>query len=75
MHDESILTMEQYKTTLFSRQSMKVKQNGFRTYKHQIYTETIEKIALSYNNDKSYIKDNNITTYSVGHYKIRNSKN
>ena len=29
------------------------------------------KIALSYNDDKSYILDNNINTLTFGHYKIK----
>jgi hypothetical protein len=68
------LTTQLYKTALFEKQIIKVKQNGFRSYKHQLYTETIEKVALSGNDDKCYIHDNNITTYTLGHCKIRNNK-
>ena len=64
--------MQQNKTTLFYKQNSTVKQNGFRSYKHQIYTEAIAKIALSYNDDKCYINKNNTTTYKLGDYKIRN---
>ena len=68
------LTTQLYKTALFEKQIIKVKQNGFRSYKHQLYTETIEKIALSGNDDKCYINENNITTYNLCHHKIRNDK-
>ena len=45
---------------------MQAKQNTIRSYKHKIYTETIEKIALSSNDDKVYICDNNIDTLTFG---------
>lgn len=61
-----------YKQVLFSRQNFKVKQNGFRSRGHQIYTEIVEKVGLSCNDDKSYILDNNIQTLTLGHYKIIN---
>lgn len=69
VHNE--LKTQLYKSTLFSRQCFKVKQNGFRSHKHQIYTEEIEKVALSAMDDKVYIEDNNIHTKTLGHYKIR----
>ncbi len=64
------LTTKLYKSVLFSRQHHKIKQNTFRSYEHQLYTETVEKIGLSHNDDKCYIHDNNVTTYTLGHYKI-----
>jgi hypothetical protein len=66
------ITFQNYKQILFSGQKQNVKQNGFRTYKHTIYTETVEKTALSGNDDKCYIRDGMIETYTHGHYKIRN---
>ena len=68
------LTTQLYKIALFDRQIIKVKQNGFRTHKHQIFTETMDKIALSGNDDKCYIHNNNIITYTLGHHKVRNDK-
>ena len=64
------LNFEDYKNVLFNHQIIKRDQNGFRTHKHQIYTEKINKIALSYDDCKVYICDNNIDTYTHGHYKI-----
>ena len=46
----------------------KVKMNTFRSYGHQIYTEQIIKTALSRNDDKSYILDDQIHTCTFGHY-------
>ena len=64
------IRFEQYKQCLFSRQSKGIQQTGFRSYQHQIYTELISKVALSCRDDKCYIDDNNVTTKSIGHYKI-----
>ena len=64
------LNFEDYKNVLFNHQIIKRDQNGFRTHKHQIYTETMNKIALSYDDCKVFICDDNINTYTHGHYKI-----
>jgi hypothetical protein len=68
---ENEIIFQNYKDVLFDRIKISKSQNGFRSYKHQIYTETINKIALSYNDDKSYICDNNIDCITFGHYKIK----
>jgi len=39
-----------------------------RSYGHQIYTEKVNKIALSCNDDKVFICDDNIHTRNHGHY-------
>jgi hypothetical protein len=63
------LDIDKYRDCLFSRESYKVQQNGIRSYGHQIYTETVNKTALSCRDDKVYICDDNITTYNFKHYK------
>ena len=61
------IKFENYKHTLFTRQSMNISQNTFRSHKHQIYTETVNKCALSATDDKCYIDDNNITCKTFGY--------
>ena len=63
------LTVEMYKEALFNRSSKSIKQNTFRSHNHIIYTEEVSKIALSSFDDKCYVKNNNINTYTFGHYK------
>jgi hypothetical protein len=65
------IKFENYKHTLFNREKFPVDQNVFRSYKHQLYTENITKIALSCEDDKSYILDNNIDTLTLGHYRTQ----
>ena len=36
------LNINLYRDVLFSRKSFQVSQNGIRSYKHQLYTETIK---------------------------------
>ena len=68
---DKTLNFDNYKKTLFERVPENIKQNVFRSYKHQIYTEEIEKIALSCFDDKCYISHNNINTYTFGHKDIK----
>ena len=63
------LTVEMYKEALFNRSSKSIKQNTFRSHNHIIYTEEVSKIALSSFDDKCYVKNNNINTFTFGHYK------
>ena len=68
----SKLMMDDYRNTLYTRKSKQIQQNGIRSYKHEIYTETITKTALSCTDDKVFICDDNIHTRNLGHY--RNKK-
>ena len=65
------ILFEQYKNTLLNRQILNVKQNVFRSFIHQVYTEEVEKVGLSYSDDKMHIANNNIICYSHGYYKIK----
>jgi hypothetical protein len=62
------LDIEMYKDVLFNRCTKSVKQNGIRSVGHQLYTETITKTALSGNDDKVFICDDNVNTRNFGHY-------
>ena len=46
------------------------KMNLIRSYKHNIYCETLNKLALSGQDDKRIFCENGINTYSYGHYKF-----
>lgn len=69
------LKHEDYKNVLFNRTTKNVSQNGIRSYNHNIYTETVNKVALSSKSDKEFILDDNINTLSFGHYKIKSILN
>jgi hypothetical protein len=67
---DKVLSFQNYKNTLFERTPENIKQNVFRSYKHKIYTEEVTKVALSCFDDKCYIQDDNINTYTFGHKNI-----
>ena len=64
------ITHEDYKTCLTTGNEQLRKQNIIRSYKHEVYNEEVNKIALSANDDKRYILEDGIRTLALGHYKI-----
>ena len=44
------------------------KMNLIRHQNHELYTESVEKIALSAKDDKRIILENKIDTLAYGHY-------
>jgi hypothetical protein len=69
---ENTITHDDYKNTLFSRQNQYRAMNVIRSYKHEVYTEQVNKIALSADDDKRVIMTNGIHTYAHGHWKLQN---
>ena len=64
------ISHEDYKECLFIKKPQMRKMNVIRSYKHDIFSETVNKIALSANDDKRIILEDKISTLSYGHYKI-----
>ena len=64
------ITHEDYKTCLLTGKEQLRKQNIIRSYEHEVYTEEVNKVALSANDDKRYILEDGINTLALGHYRI-----
>ena len=64
------ISHEDYKECLSSKKPQMRKMNVIRSYQHEIFSETVNKIALSANDDKRIILEDRISTLSYGHYKI-----
>ena len=64
------ITHEDYKKCLLTGKEQLRKQNIIRSYKHEVYTEEVNKVALSTSDDKRYILEDGINTLALGHYKI-----
>jgi hypothetical protein len=65
---------ENYKKCLFGsieEQRQLVSFNNMRSINHEIYGFKFTRIGLSCSNDKQYLLDDGITSYSYGHYKIQ----
>ena len=67
---EKSITHEDYKTCLLTGKEQLRKQNIIRSYEHEVYTEEVNKTALSAGDDKRYILEDGIHTLAWGHYKI-----
>ena len=67
------ITFNDYKNCLFDNKPAMRKMNVIRSHLHTMYTETVNKIALSPFDDKRIIQKDNIHTLAYGHYKGVNS--
>ena len=65
------ITHEDYKTCLLSGKEILRKQNILRSYDHEVYTEEVNKVALSAEDDKRYILSDGMDTLAWGHHKIK----
>ena len=68
---KSSISHEDYKTCLLTGKEQLRKQNILRSYDHEVYTEEVNKVALSALDDKRYILSDGIHTLAWGHYKIK----
>ena len=68
---ESSISHEDYKTCLRTGKEQLRKQNILRSYNHEVYTEEVNKVALSALDDKRYILSDGVHTLAWGHYKIK----
>lgn len=62
------LKIDDYRDVLYNRSKLPVTQNGIRSYGHELFTERVNKVALSGNDDKVFILDNNVNTRNHGHF-------
>ncbi|KAK3723060.1 hypothetical protein QZH41_008526 [Actinostola sp. cb2023] len=59
------LEFDDYKNCLFSGVKVMRKMNVIRSYKHQLFSETVNKVALSREDDKRNILADQIHTHSI----------
>ena len=60
------LMFENYKDSLFNDKIILKSQQRFRSDRHRVYTEDVNKIVLSSNDDKRLQRSNKATTYPYG---------
>ena len=70
---ESSIRHEHYKTCLTTGKELLRKQNILRSYDHEVYTEEVNKVALSALDDKRYILSDGMHTLAWGHNKIKDN--
>ena len=64
---KSEINLDDYRKTLYTHENKVISQNGIRSYGHEIFSQTQQKVALSCCDDKIFINDDNISCYSFGH--------
>ena len=72
---EKCISHEDYKTCLQTGKEQLRRQNIIRSYEHVLYTEEINKVALSAEDDKRYLLKDSFDTLAWGHYKIKDLEN
>ena len=60
------LMLQNFKNCLFNNKTVYRSQERFKSYNHDVYTEEVNKIALSNNDDKRLQTFDGITTYPYG---------
>ena len=68
------LIFENYKDYLFNNKTVYRSQERFKSYYHVMYTEEVNKIALSSNDDKRLQTFDRITTYPYGPNEMMTNK-
>ena len=69
------IQFDNYRECLFSRKEQHRKMNVIRSHCHEIYTEEINKIALSSDDDKRDIMADGIHTLAYGHTNFKKNCN
>ena len=67
---EKNISHDDYRNTLFNRTDLHRTMNVIRSCKHDIYTEEVNKIALSSDDDKRVIQEDGVHTLAYGHWKL-----
>ena len=67
---ENSITHDDYKNCLFTGTEQLHKMNVIRSHKHDIYTEEVNKVALSPSDDKRHILEGQTSTLALGNYRI-----
>ncbi|XP_054261608.1 uncharacterized protein LOC128985776 isoform X1 [Macrosteles quadrilineatus] len=68
------ITFDDYKRCLYDKSKIRRNIRLFQSKKHCVQTVTVNKIALSCNDDKRVICENNIETLPYGHIRLKNRK-
>ena len=63
---KKMIKFDDYKKSLLNDKVILKSQQRFISNKHDVYTENVNKIALS-NNDKRIVSSNKITSYPYGY--------
>jgi len=63
------ITHENFLNCLFTDKEQMRTMNIIRSRFHHVFTETVNKVALSANDDKRIVMEDKISTLAIGHYR------
>ena len=66
------ITHEDYKNCLLDVEEQMRTMNVIRSHLHDVYTEEVNKVALSAEDDKRVIMEDRIHSLAFGHYSLKN---
>ena len=66
-----VISHEDYKNCLFTGEKQMRTMNIIRSDLHEMYSEEVNKVALSSKDDKRHVLPNKIDTVALGHYRLR----
>ena len=64
---KKMLGFDDYKKCLFEKEKVLKSQQRFKSVNHTVYTECINKVALSCDDDKRIVSQDGITSYPYGY--------
>jgi len=65
------ISHEDYKNCLFSGEEQMRRTNVIRSHLHEMYSEEVNKAALSSDDDKRHVLEDKIHTLAYGHYRLK----
>jgi hypothetical protein len=68
---EQTITHDDYKNCLSTEEKQVRSMRFIRSHLHEVYTEEVNKVALSADDDKRIIMDDGIHTLAHGHFRLR----
>ena len=71
---KNTITHKDYKDCLFTKKEQLRKMNVIRSHLHEMYTEEVNKVALSSDDDKRVILDDGISTFAYGHWRLKHTE-
>lgn len=72
---EKTIHHDDYKDCLFNKNPQKRKMNVIRSRRHDVFSETVNKVALNHKDDKRIIRENDNYTCARGHFKTKSRDN
>jgi len=66
------ITHEDFLNCLFTNKEQMRTMNIIRSRFHNIFTETVNKASLSADDDKRVVMEDKISTFAIGHYRVKN---